>query len=41
MATRTLYCDCSKAERELGFRPVPLRTMVEESYRWLKDEGLL
>jgi nucleoside-diphosphate-sugar epimerase len=41
MATRKLYCDSSKAERELGFRPVPLRRMVEDSYGWLKAEGLI
>jgi len=41
MVTRTLYCDCTKAERELGFRRVALRALVEDSYRWLKDEGLL
>jgi len=41
MVTRSLYCDCSKAQRELGLRPVPLRAMLEESYAWLKAEGLL
>jgi dihydroflavonol-4-reductase len=30
-----------RAEEELGYRPAPLRTMVEDSYRWLKAEGLL
>jgi nucleoside-diphosphate-sugar epimerase len=33
--------DPSKAEKELGFTRVPLRVMVEDSYRWLMDEGLL
>jgi nucleoside-diphosphate-sugar epimerase len=41
MATRTLYCDCSKAVRELGFRPVPLRTMAADCYAWMKQEGRL
>ena len=41
MVTRQLYCDCSKAMRELGYRAVDLKTMVEDTYRWLKDEGLL
>jgi dihydroflavonol-4-reductase len=41
MITRTMYCDSSKAERELGFRAVNLRTMVEDSVNWLKQEGLL
>ena len=39
MATRSLFCDCTKAQRELGFRAVPLRGMVEDCYRWMKDEG--
>jgi len=37
----SVYCDCSKAERELGFKPVTLRRMVEDSYVWLKGEGLI
>ena len=30
-----------RAEREFGYRPAALRTMVEDSYRWLRSEGLL
>jgi dihydroflavonol-4-reductase len=30
-----------KAEEQLGHRVGPLREMVEESYRWLKEAGLL
>jgi len=30
-----------KAERELGYQPAPLAAMVEDSYRWLKSEGLI
>lgn len=41
MATRRLNCDSSKAEHELGFRRVPLRRMVEDSYAWLKAERLI
>lgn len=41
MATRHLHCDCGKAVRELGFRPVPLRRLVEDSYAWLKAERLI
>ncbi|MDJ0607872.1 MAG: NAD-dependent epimerase/dehydratase family protein [Kiloniellales bacterium] len=29
------------AQRELGYRPPPLRTLIEDSYRWLEAEGLL
>ncbi len=39
--TLQLLCDCSKAERELGYRPVELTFMLQESYSWLKGEGLL
>lgn len=31
----------SKATDELGYRPAPLRAMVEDSYGWLRAEGLL
>lgn len=41
MVTRTMYCDSSKAERELGYRAVPLRVMVEDSVTWLRREGYL
>jgi nucleoside-diphosphate-sugar epimerase len=30
-----------KAIRELGYAPVPLETMLRESYEWLESEGLL
>lgn len=41
MATRSLFCNCTKAQSELGFRAVPLRSMVEDCYRWMKVEGRL
>lgn len=34
-------CRSDKAVRELGYRPAPLREMVEDSYRWLAEAGLL
>jgi dihydroflavonol-4-reductase len=36
-----LTCKCDKAVRELGYQPVPLREMLEDSYRWMVAEGLL
>jgi dihydroflavonol-4-reductase len=30
-----------RAEHELGYRPVPLRTMIEDAYHWLVAEGIL
>ena len=29
------------AERELGYRAVPMKTMIEDSYTWLQSEGLI
>ena len=42
----TLVCEhprltSSKAKDELNFETVPLRTMVEDSFNWLKQEGML
>ena len=41
MVAYARQCDSSKAMRELGYRAVPLRQMVEESYAWLRQEGLI
>jgi len=41
MVTRDVTCDCAKAVRELGLRPVPLREMVADCAAWLATEGLL
>ena len=31
----------SRAEQELGYRPASLQRMIEDSYRWLRSEGLI
>ncbi len=41
MVSRIIFADCTKAEREPGYKAVPLRDMLVESYDWLKAEGLL
>ena len=41
LMSRYLFCDCSKAEAELGFKAVGLREMLADSHRWLATEGLL
>jgi nucleoside-diphosphate-sugar epimerase len=41
LVTRSMFCDCSKAQRELGYQPVPLRAMAEDCFRWLQQEGQL
>jgi nucleoside-diphosphate-sugar epimerase len=41
LSSRHMTCNSDKAERELGYRPVPLRDQLEDSHRWLSDSGLL
>jgi nucleoside-diphosphate-sugar epimerase len=36
-----LVCSSEKAERELGYRTVPLSTMLSDCHRWMLGEGLL
>jgi nucleoside-diphosphate-sugar epimerase len=36
-----LVCSFEKAERELGYRTVPLSTMLSDCHRWMLGEGLL
>lgn len=35
------HCRSDKAVRELGYRLAPLREMVEDSYRWLREAGVV
>lgn len=37
----SLLCRSDKAIRELDYRVVPLRTMLEDCYRWMVAEGIL
>jgi dihydroflavonol-4-reductase len=39
LSSEALY-DCSKAVRELGYRPVPLREILEDCHRWMIAAGL-
>lgn len=41
LVTRRIFADCTKAERDLGYKAVPLRDMLQESYDWLRAEGQL
>ena len=41
LSSSRMICRSDKAERVLGYRPVPLGTMIEDSHRWLSDNGLL
>lgn len=41
MVSRHPRVDSDKAQRELGYQPVPLRTMLEDCHQWLVKEGIL
>lgn len=41
MLCSSIRCETDKAERELGYRRVPLRTCLEDSFEWLRRERLL
>ena len=41
VSNRTQIMLCDKAVRELGFKPVAIRTMFEDLCGWMKEEGLL
>ena len=36
LVTKRVFCDCSKAERELGFQRVGLEEMLADCYTWMK-----
>jgi dihydroflavonol-4-reductase len=36
-----IYCDCSKAQRELGLPHTPFRVAVERAYTWYREQGTL
>lgn len=41
VASSFMVCKSDKAERVLGYQPVPLLTMLEDSHHWLTENGLL
>jgi nucleoside-diphosphate-sugar epimerase len=38
---QTVECDTDRAERELGYRPVDLKTMVHDCVEWMRSENLI
>jgi dihydroflavonol-4-reductase len=36
-----MVCRSDKAQHELGYQALPVRTMLEDCHRWLESEGLL
>jgi nucleoside-diphosphate-sugar epimerase len=41
ISRHNIRCDSSKAQRELGYRTVPLRDMVRDTIDWMAGKGLL
>jgi dihydroflavonol-4-reductase len=41
LSTRKVSCPSLKAQQELGFKIVPIRTMLQDSYEWLLASGRL
>lgn len=41
MLSRNNEYDCSKAERELGFRCRPFSESIRDTVSWLREEGFL
>lgn len=41
MVCETVLSDCSKAVRALGYRPVPLETMLRDCHEWMSSAGML
>jgi dihydroflavonol-4-reductase len=39
MTSLRVACDCSKAERELGYRERTLTEMVSDTLTWMKNES--
>jgi len=41
MAQHTMFVDCTKAQRELGFQPGPVAAALERAVRWYEDNGYI
>jgi nucleoside-diphosphate-sugar epimerase len=41
MTSHDIVCDSGLAERELGYRSVPLRDMIRDTIDWMKEKDLL
>jgi dihydroflavonol-4-reductase len=39
IAQHTMFVDCSRAQRELGFQPVPVAAALERAVRWYQANG--
>jgi len=41
LITSQVLCNSQKAENELDYHSVPLRSMLEDCYQWMLSEGLI
>jgi nucleoside-diphosphate-sugar epimerase len=41
MVIHRLYCDSGRAQRELGYRYTPIRTLLRDTIDWLRKEGIM
>lgn len=41
LVTNQMLCNSQKAEKELGYRSVPLKSMLNDCYQWMLSEGLI
>lgn len=41
MITRHIHCDSTRAVEELGYGFTPVRELLEDTCRWMKDKGML
>jgi dihydroflavonol-4-reductase len=39
IARHMMFVDCSRAQRELGFKPEPVSAALERAVRWYNDNG--
>jgi dihydroflavonol-4-reductase len=39
LSTRSIHCPSTKAQQELGFKIVPIKTMLQDCYEWLVASG--
>jgi nucleoside-diphosphate-sugar epimerase len=41
MITRHIRCDSGKAQRELGYRFTPIRSLLEDTIAWMREKNML
>jgi nucleoside-diphosphate-sugar epimerase len=41
MVIHRFYCDSGRAQRELGYRYTPIRTLLRDTIDWLRREGIM